>query len=415
LTWLGVDSEVRHFMSLYPSFIVSLAFMVIAFACFARQTASAASPSIRVATFNTSLNRNEQGELQRDLEGDNLQAKQVAAILQHVRPDVVLLNEFDWDAEGKSADLFVTRFLASGQFGERPIEYGYRFTAPVNTGEPTGFDLDGDGRNDQPQDAHGFGTFPGQYGMLVLSRYPIDPLDVRTFQSFLWKDLPNADLPVDPRSAKPYYTDETLAKLRLSSKSHWDVPVQVADRVLHLLACHPTPPVFDGPEDRNGKRNQDEIRFWVEYLSETDPTESNFVDDHGKRGGLAHGASFVIAGDLNSDPHDGDSRHTAIQTLVAHPSVNGSDPPRSDGAVIRAKEQGGVNVEHVGDPAHDTADFYDKPPRGSGNLRVDYVLPSANLKIVASGVFWPKPGDVGADWIRCSDHRLVWVDVQLDE
>ena len=38
---------------------------------------------------------------------------------------------------------------------------------------------------------------------------------------------------------------------------------------VHFLVSHPTPPVFDGPEDRNGPRNYDEIRFWADYSPRT--------------------------------------------------------------------------------------------------------------------------------------------------
>ena len=61
-------------------------------------------------------------------------------------------------------------------------------------------------------------------------------------------------------------------------------------------------------------------------------------------------------------------------------------------------------------PRFDTADFDDEAP---GNLRVDYVLPSAGLEIAGAGVFWPIEGEPGAALIDASDHRLVWVDVTL--
>ena len=71
--------------------------------------------------------------------------------------------------------------------------------------------------------------------------------------------------------------------LRLSSKTHVDVPVATSAGTLHILASHPTPPVFDGPEDRNGRRNHDEIRLFADYV---DPDRSAYlVDDRGGRAG----------------------------------------------------------------------------------------------------------------------------------
>jgi hypothetical protein len=73
--------------------------------------------------------------------------------------------------------------------------------------------------------------------------------------------------------------------------------------------------VFDGPEDRNGRRNHDEIRFWADYVT-PGRTSAYVYDDAGRRGGLEPGALFVIAGDQNSDPLDGDSVPGAAQQLI---------------------------------------------------------------------------------------------------
>jgi hypothetical protein len=105
--------------------------------------------------------------------------------------------------------------------------------------------------------------------MAVYSRYPIAYDDIRTLQLFLWKDMPGALLPDDPNTPTPsdWYAPDALEVFRLSSKSHWDIPMDIGNKKVHFLVSHPTPPVFDGPEDRNGKRNFDEIRFWAVYIS----------------------------------------------------------------------------------------------------------------------------------------------------
>ena len=263
------------------------------------------------------------------------------------------------------------------------------------------------GTFERARDSHGFGLFEGQYGMVVFSKHEIDIEGVRTFRTFRWKDMPGARLPVRPDGA-PFYSDEALAVLRLSSKSHWDVPVHIGGAVIHLLASHPTPPVFDGPEDRNGARNADEIRFWAEYIEGA----AYIRDDRGEAGGLSRSAHFVVAGDLNADPLDGDSVPGAAQRLTEHPLVNASLTPASEGAAAAAAAQGGANAGHRGDPRFDTADFRDEAP---GNLRVDYVLPSAGLEITGAGVFWPTEAQPGTDLIDASDHRLVWIDIALPD
>ena len=380
-----------------------------------------ASPStspdvVRFATFNASLNRFNEGDLVNDLSTpNNAQAKTVAEIIQRTRPDVLLINEFDYDDDGIAAELFRDNYLSVSQNGALPIDYDYSFVAPSNTGIPSGFDLNNNGFIGGADDAFGFGFFPGQYGMAVYSRYPIDEASIRTFQHFLWKDMPGALLPDDPSTTGPadWYSPEELDVFRLSSKSHWDVPIGIDGKVVHFLVSHPTPPVFDGPEDRNGTRNFDEIRFWSDYVL---PSRSRYIyDDEGRFGGLRPGAMFVVAGDQNSDPLDGDSIPGAIQQLIEHPLVNTKVTPSSEGAAQQAALQGGANATHLSDPAFDTADFSDFAP---GNLRADYVLPRKNLQIVDAGVFWPLNTDplfalVGTFPFPSSDHRLVWVDVRV--
>lgn len=378
---------------------------------------------LRFASFNASLNRSNEGELITNLStSDDTQAQSVAEIIQRTNPDVVLINEFDFDADGEAAQLFQQNYLSVSQNGVDPVEYPYVYVAPSNTGVPAGLDFNNDGSVGGPNDAFGFGFFPGQFAFAIFSKYPIVEDGIRTFQNFLWADMPGALLPPDPLDADGngdtdnWFTPEELDAFRLSSKNHVDVPIQVNGEIIHVLASHPTPPVFDGPEDLNGRRNFDEIRFWSDYIN----GESYIYDDAGVTGGLAEGAKFVIMGDQNSDPFDGDSIPGAAQQLLLNPLVNPSVTPSSEGGPDAAIRQGGANSTHLGDPAYDTADFgfnsadpaSDNPP---GNLRVDYVLPSNNLAITDAGVFWQASDDplFPLAEFPTSDHRLVYADVAI--
>lgn len=376
------------------------------------------NPVVRFATYNASLNRSFEGQLVSDLSTpDNAQARTIAEIIQRTRPDVLLINEFDFVEGGVAAELFQDNYLSVSQNGADPIEYPYYFVAPSNTGIPSGFDLDNSGSIGGPNDAFGFGFFPGQFGMAVYSMYPINYDDIRTFQLFLWRDMPGARLPDNPATPEPadWYSSEELDVFRLSSKSHWDIPIQIGDEVVHFLVSHPTPPVFDGPEDRNGTRNFDEIRFWADYIG--GKRGAYIYDDEGNFGGLPSGSLFVIAGDQNSDPLDGDSIPGAIQQLLNHPFVNSKNAPSSEGGPEQSALQGGANLTHRSDPAFDTADFADTAP---GNLRADYVLPRRNMQILDSAVFWPTTDDplfplVGVFPFPSSDHKLVWIDVRIPD
>jgi endonuclease/exonuclease/phosphatase family metal-dependent hydrolase len=356
------------------------------------QPAPPIAGAVRIATFNTALSREAPGGLVQAFRlGDDPQIAAVVEIIQRVRPDVLLLQEIDHDPEGEALRL-LAEALRLGVNGAEPIDYPHRFTAPSNTGEPTGLDLDGDGGTDGPGDAHGWGAFPGQYAMALLSRLPIGR--ARAFRRLPWAAMPHSRLPRD-------FYGEAAEALRLSSKSHWDVTV---DGWMRLLASHPTPPVFDGPEDRNGRRNADELRFWADYLA----GETWIVDDNGAVGGFDGAGWPVLAGDLNADPMDGDGRRAVIAALLDHPMLQDPAPSSVGGAFA-------ATPGHSGDPARDTADW--SQPGGPGGLRVDYVLPARALQVAAAGVFWPAPGDplrrlIGEAGARVSsDHRLVLVDV----
>ncbi len=380
---------------------------------------------VRFSTFNASLNRFNAGDLATELSAPgSSQPDTIAEIIQRTRPDVLLINEFDYDAGDVALEGFQTNYLSVAHGDAEPIYYPYRFAAPSNTGVPSGFDLDNSGSVGGPNDAFGFGFFPGQYGMAVYSMYPIDFDAIRTFQEFLWKDMPGALLPDNPSTSEPadWYSADELDVFRLSSKSHWDVPIVIEGRTVHFLTSHPTPPVFDDPPfyppgvDFNGRRNYDEIRFWADYIA---PSRGDYIyDDQGRWGGITPGDPFVIAGDLNSDPYDGDSIPGSAQLLLDHPLVNTKVTPSSEGAVQQTALQGDNNLTHLGDPAFDTADFGEAIFGGPGNLRADYVLPRKQLRIDDAGVFWPLNTDpyfglVGTFPFPGSDHRLVWIDVRI--
>jgi hypothetical protein len=366
---------------------------------------------IRVATFNAAMNRKSFGELYEGLQKGDPQATKIAQIIQAVSPDVLLINEIDLD--DRSVELFLKDYLCKHD-GSAKGDWKYYFSGPVNTGLDSGLDLDRNGKLHEPNDAWGFGSYPGQYGMAVYSRFAIDTQGVRSFQKFRWSQMPGALRPMKPATEsspeEPYYSDEIWNQLRLSSKSHWDIPIQIANKTLHLIASHPTPPVFDGPEDRNGCRNHDEIRLLMDYVA-GDSSGGYIVDDRGNSGPLWPQASFVVLGDLNADPVDGDGRAQAIRNLLEHPRVAKYPAPKSTGGVEASEVSGRANRTHRGDPANDTGDFNDKNP---GNLRVDFVLPSSDLKVVGSGIFWPSKAQSPErnDLANASDHHLVWVDIQ---
>jgi len=355
---------------------------------------------VRVASYNVELSRDGPGVLLHELAvKPKPRALAAAAVIRAVRPDVLALQKLDHDPQGRALAAFAA-LLREGPDG---IDYPHRFTAPVNAGRDSGLDLDGDTLLRGPEDALGWGKYPGHGGMAILSRLPLDLDAARSFRTLPWRDLPGAGLPRRADGAA-YLAPAAQAALPLSSRSHWDVPVILPDGGrLHLLTANPTPPLFDGPEGMNRLRNRDELMFWAQYLD-----GRSFRDDQG-RDGAAPDAALVLLGDFNLDPLDGAGEGFALRRLLEHPRLQDPAPASAGGA--EAAGQGGANHRHRGDPALDTADWRDAG--GPGNLRVDYLLPSAELEVVAAGVFWPMADDPQAALLADGPaHRLVWADIR---
>ena len=198
-------------------------------------------------------------------------------------------------------------------------------------------------------------------------------------------------LPTFPDGA-PFPSEEAQAVQRLSSTAHWIVPVLLNGTAqVDLLAWSATPPIFDGPEDRNGKRARDELGLWRHVMD-------------GRIGTVTD--QFVVIGNANLDPVDGAGDSAAMRAFLSDSRLQDPAPASAGGRLA-------ADPGHEGDPALDTADWTDGDP---GNLRVNYVLPSAALTVTGAGVFWPAPGEPGAgllgeDGLAAGPHRLVWVDV----
>jgi len=380
-----------------------------------------------------------------------IQIRNVAAIIQTNRPNVLLMAEFDSNGTGddkRALVAFQENYLsvaqstegAGGEANLEPISFPYFESYASNTGLASGYDLNNDGKivtdvNDVPDtpwdyanDAWGYGVFHGQYAFALVSQYEIDTENTRSFQEFKWKDLNNAEIPTiticdsewnkipeGMECGDEWYTEAEWNEVRLSSKTHIDAPIIIptadGDQVVHLLLSHPTPPAFD--TGKNVAQNAAEVEFWHYYINDAD-----FIyDDAGITGGLEAGAKFVIMGDLNLDTQDGDGISSVMQALhddelVNQDVMNGALYPVSNGATEFAIDEGETHPM----PERITSTF---------GLAVDYAMPSANLNVTEAAVYWPatfedgrllvndiRIGD-GEDKDISSDHRMTWFTTEL--
>jgi hypothetical protein len=361
-----------------------------------------------------------------------------------------MMAEFNNDGAAENNDAIIgfrLNYLAisqnSNSFDQdgiqlEPIVFQYFANFATNTGllNEFGFDLDNDGNAGQlPGDAWGFGNYHGQYAFALMSMYEIDHDNIRTFQKFKWSDMPSATMPTitncnDSWNPIPegmecgddWYTAEEWAEVRLSSKNHVDAPILIPQEdgttaTIHLLMSHPTPPIFD--TGKNKVQNADEVNFWVDYIE----GKNYMYDDKGVTGGLADDAKFVVMGDLNADPLKGDGDLTAINALMDHDKVN----RLATFGPLAPASLGGPECLALGECKEAN---WDTPNPGqvtsTSGLRLDHVVPSENLAISDSGVYWPatfedgrllmndeRVGNYGNGKDISSDHRMVWIKAEI--
>lgn len=313
--------------------------------------------TLRIAVFSAPLSRDGPGLLYADLLDTTPNIAAIIGVIAEVSPDILVLTDFDTDYDQHALNAF------SALLETHSAAFGFSFAPPPITGVFTGVDYDQDGRLGEPEDAQGYGRFIGNGSLVLLSKCPI--------------------------------TVEGTINLSTSesSKGHWIVPLNCSGSTIAILMSGATPPVFDGPEDRNGLRNRAELEIWTSALDREPSLEQR---------------PFVFALNANLDPFDGEGFNADIAAFLADPRI--SDPLQSSSGARDV-----ADISHRGPAEHDTVDWPDGRP---GNLRVSYVLPSAELQVIESGVFWPSTTDplrdlIGEDGLRAGPHRLVWVDVQL--
>ncbi len=327
--------------------------------------------TLRVAVYDAELERRGPGLLLQDIRrGEDAQVAAVVQVIAAARPDVLLLLGMDHDLDLVAAGALADRLAQAG------LTLPYRFGPRPNTGIATGLDLDGDGRRGGARDAQGYGPFAGAGGMVLMSRLPLRAAGARDFTEMLWADLPGQ---IAPPGTPP--------EQRLSTTGHWEVPLDLPGGTsLRILAWHATPPVFDGPEDRNGRRNHDEAAFWLRLLAGDLPEPPPETP-------------FVLLGGANLDPADGEGRRDALAALLALPALQDPAPRGTSGH---------SDPGQTGDPALDTALF----AAPVGGLRTEVILPSVDLRVSGAGVLWPPETDpLAAAVAAASRHRLVWVDI----
>ena len=354
----------RRYLRRFRAWMRALALLILLCLIY---PAPAVSETLRLASYTAALERNAPGLLYRDiLYGKSSQIRAALRLIATIKPDVLALQRFDWDAELRAARAFQSALKAQGW------EMQNLLAPRPNTGVATGVDIDGNGQIGGPGDAQSYGIFAGQRGLLLLSRLPFDVQNSQDHSQVLWAEVPQTQSTDPPEIAKVQ---------RLAYVAMLQTSITWQQYPISLLTFHASPPVFDGPEDRNGRRNADEIAYAAALIDQL-PTP------------------FVLLANTNLDPFDGEGHNEVMRQLLAHPKLQDPTPASPGG-------QASANPRHRGPAQLDTVDWPDPRP---GNLRVNYILPSRDFALHNGRVHWPTkdfPDPHG------NSHRLVWQDVSL--
>lgn len=242
-----------------------------------------------MAVWNADLSRDGPGLLLRELRrGDDPLTGRITDEIARLRPDVLLLSRMDIDYQ----NLAVAALQAA--LAQRGAVYPYALAPPQNRGLASEFDLNGDGRAGGPGDVQGWGRYPGDGAMVLLSRWPLRLVQDHT--ALLWRDLPRGG----PAGRPPVQ--------RLASSGYWVVGLELPGGHPggHLLVWAAGAERFEGAE-----RARAETGFWWHWLE-------------GAFGPVPPGG-LILMGHPNRPGRSG---------FAGHPRLNGQGTDEAGGALI---------------------------------------------------------------------------------
>ena len=188
-----------------------------------------------------------------------------------------------------------------------------------------------------------------------------------------------------------------------------------AAQTVHVLASHPTPPTFDGAEDRNGRRNHDEIRFWADYVSPGRGPRTSTTTP-AARGGLQ--PERVLRHPRRPERRPARRRLRGRRDRPAARPPAHHRPAADVGGRRRGRRAAGRRErDPPGRPGLRHGRLQRQPRAGqpAGRLRAAVARPSRARTPASSGPCRPtrcrrSPGRFP---FPSSDHRLVWVDLRV--
>ena len=204
----------------------------------------------------------------------NRQIQAVKKILSRYKPDILSINEIQYDLPFIPDSNFTTRGQNLKKLSSILNLYKNTSFNPANTGLKAKSKKNGayflNPNNPKARllaDKINFGTMPAQYSTGLISRYPI--IEEKVFTSIKWKDFnPNIELKKFKTSDGSSYPKN----IELFDKNFSDITLKVGSKNIHIIVLHTVPSYhFGNKHSPNYQRNRDQLRFLEWYLTgETD-------------------------------------------------------------------------------------------------------------------------------------------------
>lgn len=337
------------------------------------------------------------------------QVDAAAKIVARFHPDVVCLNEMQFDIANvptsgmpgaksakpgtfSTAESNATRIAARIAAENPEAIYPYALITVGNSG----FAWSGPRPSTEPgsdwYSLRGWGEYRGRFNTIVLSKFPIVTDQVRIITDVAWDAIPK-------NSIAQMKTDTGLdvpAGYPVFEKSLNVIPLDIHGKTTYLVMSHPTAPAF---WSINPYRHEDELRALALFLDGQLPGVES----------VPQGSPFVLIGDLNADPEEGDSRPGAIARVLAHDRL---EPWFPEGAGTMGKNPT-FNTYVSGCGKGDGSSVGD--PSSRFQMQIDYILPSKEIGRAQGGaVFFPNRAESQEDFdlaCRASDHMFLYVDL----
>ncbi|MGO1727202.1 endonuclease/exonuclease/phosphatase family protein [Glutamicibacter ardleyensis] len=301
--------------------------------------------SLRIATVDTQISREIDGQLATDLlQGDDRQAALAADNITAANADVVVLTGMD--ANEQAVEVFQDRYLNNPDDARADVEYDYVYLGVGSKGKPSGADLNGDRIVGGPEDAWGQADFEGQGSVVVLSKYQITPDQVTSVSEFKWDQMPESRLDDSGLSGA------LAASIPVMSSGLWDIPIEYRGKQVHLIAVQ-TDDNFAGYSFAES-RELDQLRVVDDYLN----GKKYLRDDQSKKIDGVGNAPYIVAGVLGQQPSSLTARDGLLKQINRPDAISDSGNYLVPNSAWQVLGQG-----HIGDREPAQAQSVDGPPQ----------------------------------------------------